>query len=101
MAHECTEVDFSERTQLGEPTDAPPGSFEKFAVLKERAEAGLSLWHPDDRCDYRGLYCGPGIGASDGFGLSLKLLRPPAKTKPREKDKSGTSVKVGGKHLAE
>jgi hypothetical protein len=29
-------------------TDAPPGSAEKLAVLRERAERGLDLHHPDD-----------------------------------------------------
>lgn len=31
------------------PTDAPPGSEEKLAVLAERAKNRQSLWHPQDR----------------------------------------------------
>lgn len=31
-----------------EPTDAPPGSPEKVAVLSARAARGESLWHPGD-----------------------------------------------------
>lgn len=30
------------------PTDAPPGSLEKVAVLSERAALGQDLWHPHD-----------------------------------------------------
>lgn len=86
---ESPENDFRERTEFGEPTDAPPGSFEKFIVLQQRAAAGLALWHPDDRCDFNGL-------------RKVDLLRPPAESKPRlVKDESGTAVKVGGKNLAE
>ncbi len=99
-AESCPEIDFRERTEFGEPTDAPPGSVAKFEVLKYRASNGLALWHPDDRCDFRGLYCGPGRG-DDGHDFSLGLLRAPAVSRPRTKDENGTSVKVGGKHLAE
>ena len=84
----CPELDFRERTEFGEPTCAPPGSAEKFEVLTYRARNGLALWHPQDRCDFHGM-------------SGVELLRPPAIAKPREKDKSGTAVKVGGKHLAE
>jgi hypothetical protein len=31
-----------------EPTQAPPGSPEKVAVLMERAKNRQALWHPDD-----------------------------------------------------
>jgi hypothetical protein len=30
------------------PTDAPPGSAEKVAILMQRAQNKQSLWHPDD-----------------------------------------------------
>ncbi len=30
------------------PTQAPPGSPEKIAVLAARYAAGVALWHPDD-----------------------------------------------------
>jgi hypothetical protein len=30
------------------PTDAMPGSPEKVAILMERAQNRLSLWHPED-----------------------------------------------------
>jgi hypothetical protein len=33
-------------------TEAIPGSNAKLAVLARRAEAGLPLWHPDDRLSY-------------------------------------------------
>ncbi len=33
-------------------TEAIPGSHAKLAVLARRAEAGLPLWHPDDRLTY-------------------------------------------------
>lgn len=36
-------------------TQAPAGSPEKLAVLASRIEAGLPLWHPEDRRDYSGL----------------------------------------------
>ena len=32
----------------GTPTQAPPGSAEKVAVLAARLEAGAGLWHPLD-----------------------------------------------------
>ncbi|MEZ6141817.1 MAG: hypothetical protein R3B84_14695 [Zavarzinella sp.] len=35
-------------------TAAQPGSEAKIAILMERAKAGLTLWHPDDACDYHG-----------------------------------------------
>jgi hypothetical protein len=30
------------------PTDAPPGSAAKLAILQERARLNVSLWHPMD-----------------------------------------------------
>ena len=33
---------------LAEPTEAAPGTPEKVAVLRQRYERGLALWHPDD-----------------------------------------------------
>ena len=35
--------------------EAPAGSDEKLRVLAARIEAGLPLWHHDDRPDYSGL----------------------------------------------
>jgi hypothetical protein len=32
-------------------TDAMPGTREKLAVLAERVQSGLPLWHPADRDD--------------------------------------------------
>src|SRR5262245_284257 len=41
--------DFNGRAALpAAPTQAPPGSPEKVAVLEERARLRQSLWHPDD-----------------------------------------------------
>lgn len=40
--------DYNEASKLPEPTSAPPGSAEKYAVLCERAAAGLALNHPGD-----------------------------------------------------
>lgn len=37
------------------PTDAPPGSSEKVAVLARRVEIGAPLFHPADRVDFAGL----------------------------------------------
>jgi hypothetical protein len=37
------------------PTDAPAGSPAKIAILAERIQRGLPLWHTEDRCDYSGL----------------------------------------------
>ena len=37
------------------PTNLPPGSVEKVALLRERHEAGLPLWHACDRTDYTGI----------------------------------------------
>ena len=34
------------------PTDAPPGSSEKLAVLARRVEIGAPLFHPNDRIDF-------------------------------------------------
>ena len=36
-------------------TEAPAGTAEKLAVLAERAQQGLPLWHDEDRSDYAGL----------------------------------------------
>jgi hypothetical protein len=36
-------------------TEAPAGSREKIAILAERVQRGMPLWHPSDRCDYSGL----------------------------------------------
>jgi hypothetical protein len=33
-------------------TEAMPGTREKVAVLAERVESGLPLWHPADRRTY-------------------------------------------------
>ncbi|WP_238603045.1 hypothetical protein [Fimbriiglobus ruber] len=33
---------------LGEPTATQPGTPERMAVLEERANKGLRLYHPDD-----------------------------------------------------
>ena len=35
-----------------EPTSSLPGSEEKLAILSERINAGLPLWHPQDRYTY-------------------------------------------------
>jgi hypothetical protein len=40
--------DFNGPAALPEPTDAPPGSPEKVAILEERARLGQALWHPHD-----------------------------------------------------
>jgi hypothetical protein len=40
--------DFNGQAALPEPTDAPPGSPEKVAVLAQRARLGQALWHPRD-----------------------------------------------------
>lgn len=40
--------DFNGRARLPEPTQAPPGSPEKVAVLERRARLGQALWHPCD-----------------------------------------------------
>lgn len=37
-------------------TDALPGSDEKLAVMADRLQQGLPLWHPCDRRDREGLY---------------------------------------------
>ncbi len=37
------------------PTDAVPGSEEKLAVLSQRVEAGVDLWHQLDRQDCENL----------------------------------------------
>lgn len=39
------------------PTNLPPGSVEKVALLRQRHEAGLPLWHACDRVDFSGM-CG-------------------------------------------
>lgn len=36
-------------------TDAPAGSAAKIAMLRNRVERGLPLWHTEDRIDYTGL----------------------------------------------
>lgn len=35
-----------------DPTEALPGTQEKLAILAERVEQGLPLWHPEDRRSY-------------------------------------------------
>lgn len=47
--------DFSPSTDGFEPTDAPPGSAEKMAVIMDRLNRGLPLHHPRDRYDLEGL----------------------------------------------
>ena len=36
-------------------TEAAAGSRDKLAVLAERVQKGLPLWHVEDRSDYSGL----------------------------------------------
>lgn len=36
-------------------TDAPAGSEDKIAILRERVALGEPLWHEEDRIDYTGL----------------------------------------------
>jgi hypothetical protein len=49
------DVDFTPDAQTWyEATDAAPGSDEKIAVIKRRAELGLPLWHDQDRTDFNG-----------------------------------------------
>ena len=40
------------KPKAGEPTDEVPGTKGKLDVLVARAQAGVSLWHPDDATDY-------------------------------------------------
>jgi hypothetical protein len=40
--------DFNGKAAMPEPTDAPPGSPEKVAILERRARLGQALWHPLD-----------------------------------------------------
>lgn len=40
--------DFVRLPPLPEPTDAPPGSESKVAVLEQRASKKLALFHPHD-----------------------------------------------------
>lgn len=42
--------------QVGNATDAAPGSAEKIAVMRSRVDRGETLFHPDDRSDCDGLY---------------------------------------------
>ena len=46
---ESQEVSNDEQYQ---PTSSLPGSEEKLAILSERINAGLPLWHPEDRYTY-------------------------------------------------
>jgi len=40
------------------PTDTAPGTPEKIAVFRMRADNGLPLFHPCDRSDYTGFVGG-------------------------------------------
>ena len=51
------------------PTAAPAGSPEKIEALARRVQAGVPLWHPEDRCDYSGL-TGVSARASSSLGKS-------------------------------
>ena len=42
----------SEETMRYDPTQALPGTQEKLAILAERVQQGLPLWHPEDRRSY-------------------------------------------------
>lgn len=48
LPHVGLEHDESPRPLPRTPTDHPPGSPGKIAVLAQRAERGLQLFHPDD-----------------------------------------------------
>ena len=37
---------------LYDSTEAMPGTREKVAIMAERAESGLPLWHPSDRVTF-------------------------------------------------
>ncbi len=50
-----TDNGFPEPTEEFQPTDAPPGSHEKVAVIVSRVESGFPLWHPLDRKDCTGI----------------------------------------------
>lgn len=43
---------FGSRPLPRRPTQAPPGSPAKVAVLEQRAARGECLWHPDDATDW-------------------------------------------------
>ena len=43
-----------ERPDLFDSTEAMPGTDEKLAVLAQRLQEGLPLWHPSDRISYGG-----------------------------------------------
>lgn len=53
-----------------QPTDSLPGSLTKVEILRRRNEAGLPLWHPQDRRDYTQPFRRPTdalTGAAAGF----------------------------------
>jgi hypothetical protein len=44
-----------QETEEYNATEAPAGSHEKLEILARRVQAGVPLWHPEDRADYSGL----------------------------------------------
>lgn len=61
-----------------EPTEALPGTAEKLDKMAERLEAGLPLWHPQDRTDFRYL---------------SEIFRPTARLRsycPRQREKASS-----------
>jgi hypothetical protein len=74
---------------LPEPTDAPPGSVEKVAVLEQRARLGETLWHPQDA---------PMDPESVRLGMGRHFPSPLSRTdcRPRASAGAGTRAARGG-----
>lgn len=56
--------------ELGEPTDAKPGSDEKIEVMSMRFDLGQPLFHPDDQ---RGVVVKIGVAGEDARGQREKI----------------------------
>ena len=51
----CVDVELVTDSDIFLPTDAPPGSAEKVAILADRVAKCMPLFHKDDRLDLAGL----------------------------------------------
>ena len=71
--------DWTPLAQPDTPTDTEPGTPERMEVFRQRLEAGLDMWHPDDyrrpvsRLEGRAVLQALGVLGDDWSGDDLRL----------------------------